>query len=172
MEKYESSLQALLVALRVAARKKLKLFSFYNTLFLNVVSNSERVPQCRTTKTNHWTILRHLSQYISTSSESNDFGMAIILDNISPDDNEVQNESKEKILKEGESVGDILFGPTTTKIITRKKRKRSQSLRGIWNMHRTPVPRSRNAAVDEWLQTESDFDGDTFADLEDFLVPG
>ena len=172
MEKYESSLQALLVVLRKAARAKLKLFSFYNIVFLNVVSNSDGVSQYRTTKTNHWTILRHLSQYISTSSESNDFGMAVILDNVSPDDDEAQNESKGMVLKEGECVGDNLFGPTTTKFITRKKRKRSHSLRGIWNMHRAPVPRSRNAAVDEWLQTESDFDGDTFADLEDFLVPG
>ena len=32
--------------------------------------------------------------------------------------------------------------------------------------------RSRNAAVDECLQTDSEFDGDTFADVEDFHVPG
>jgi len=57
--------------------------------------------------------------------------MAAILDNIRLDVDKVQNESNGKILKEGESVGDIFFGTTTAKFITRKKRKRSQSFRCI-----------------------------------------
>lgn len=110
-------------------------------------------------------VLKSFSNFFSTAKQSGSFGMAVILDNGNEEDDNSPSAADYHD-------NDLMYSFCLGRASRRKKRARVQSLRKAWNKRHISVSRSRNKAVDDWLQSDSDLGDDTFADLEDFLVPG
>ena len=182
MEHYESSLQTLVVAISTVEDKRSNA-SVYDDIFRKLISNEKKGNPKTKNMSNNPTLSFFLGRYVSRSSKSGNFGMAVILDRTIDEDDEDESQAEDNIHL-GEQLRDVPVGPASSlsKAGSRTKRRRtfaaSRHPGDCWVMRHMSVPRSRNKTVHEWLQTDAALDCryqdniDTFADLEDFLVPG
>jgi hypothetical protein len=169
IELFETSLQCFSASFRLAIRIRSDSSCLYEKIWQNVqcIRKKSRVQQ-QSAKCDS-IVLKSLSSYFSTAKQSGSFGMAIILDNGNEEDDNSPSESNNSADYHD---NDLIYSFCLGRDSRRKKRARMQSLGKVWNKRHISVPRSRNKAVDDWLQSDSDLGDDTFADLEDFLVLG